>query len=60
MVSGESSVHGQRVAKDDVRELGKKAVFKDLIHEGGDFVVQYFNPTSSCLIFLRSLVCKFI
>jgi hypothetical protein len=27
------------VAKDHVRELGKKAAFKDLIYEGGDFVV---------------------
>jgi hypothetical protein len=31
------------VAKDHARELGKNAVFKDLIHEGGDFVVQYFE-----------------
>jgi hypothetical protein len=30
-------------AKDHVRELGKKVVFKDLIHEGGDFAVQYFE-----------------
>jgi hypothetical protein len=31
------------VAKDHVRELGKKAVFKDLIHGGGDFAVDYFE-----------------
>lgn len=41
MVSGESSVYVQRVPKDHVRELGKKALFKDLMHEGGDCVVQY-------------------
>ncbi|KAH5618969.1 hypothetical protein HBI23_245950 [Parastagonospora nodorum] len=32
-----------KVAKDHVKELGGKAVFKNLIHEGGDFVVQYFE-----------------
>jgi hypothetical protein len=31
------------VARDHVIELGKKVVFKDLIREGGDFVVQYFE-----------------
>ncbi|KAF2006466.1 hypothetical protein P154DRAFT_422103 [Amniculicola lignicola CBS 123094] len=31
------------VAKEHVRELGKKVVFKDLIHEGGDFAVDYFE-----------------
>ncbi|KAL5370866.1 hypothetical protein PMIN02_013007 [Paraphaeosphaeria minitans] len=31
------------VAKNYVRELGKKVVFKDLIHEGGDFAVDYFE-----------------
>ncbi|KAH9873079.1 hypothetical protein J1614_005476 [Plenodomus biglobosus] len=31
------------VAKVHVKKLGKKAVFKDLIHEGGDFTVQYFE-----------------
>jgi hypothetical protein len=31
------------VAKAHVRELGEKAAFKDLIREGGDFAVQYFE-----------------
>ena len=31
------------VAKVHVRELGEKAGFKDLIREGGDFAVQYFE-----------------
>lgn len=31
------------VAKMHMKELGKKDVFKDLIHEGGDFTVQYFE-----------------
>ena len=31
------------VAKAHVKELGRKAVFKNLIHEGGDFAVQYFE-----------------
>ncbi|KAF1952619.1 hypothetical protein CC80DRAFT_422155, partial [Byssothecium circinans] len=31
------------VAKNHVRELGKKAVFTDLIREGGDFAVDYFK-----------------
>jgi hypothetical protein len=32
-----------KVAKDHARELGKKAIFKDLIHEGGDFAVDFFE-----------------
>jgi hypothetical protein len=32
-----------KIAKDHVRELGKKVAFKDLIHEGGDFAVDYFE-----------------
>ncbi|KAH7119540.1 hypothetical protein B0J11DRAFT_582072 [Dendryphion nanum] len=28
-------------------DLGKKAIFKDLIHEGGDFVVDYFERITS-------------
>lgn len=32
-----------KVAKDHVRELGQKVAFKDLIHEGGDFTVDYFE-----------------
>jgi len=31
------------VAKVHTIELGKKAIFKDLIREGGDFAVQYFE-----------------
>jgi len=31
------------VGKLHVSELGKKAIFRDLIHEGGDFAVQYFE-----------------
>jgi hypothetical protein len=31
------------VARNHVRELGKKVVFKDLMHEGGDFAVDYFE-----------------
>jgi hypothetical protein len=31
------------VAKAHVRELSEKAAFKDLIREGGDFAVQYFE-----------------
>lgn len=31
------------VAKAHVRELGKKEIFKDLIREGGDFAVDYFE-----------------
>jgi hypothetical protein len=31
------------IAKNHVKELGKKVVFKDLIHEGGDFTVDYFE-----------------
>ncbi|KAF2181491.1 hypothetical protein K469DRAFT_589178 [Zopfia rhizophila CBS 207.26] len=31
------------VARVHVRELGKKAIFKDLIREGGDFAVEYFE-----------------
>ena len=31
------------VAKDHVSELGKKVAFKDLIYDGGDFAVQYFE-----------------
>ncbi|KAI1532888.1 BTB POZ domain-containing protein [Pyrenophora tritici-repentis] len=31
------------VAKAHVKELGRKSVFKDLIHEGGDFAVHYFE-----------------
>lgn len=31
------------VAKVHVRELGSKDVFKDLIREGGDFAVQYYE-----------------
>lgn len=31
------------VAKDHVRELGKMVLFKDLLREGGDFAVDYFE-----------------
>jgi hypothetical protein len=31
------------VAKKHVKELGKKVEFKDLIHEGGDFAVDFFE-----------------
>lgn len=31
------------VAKIYVHELGEKATFKDLIREGGDFAVDYFE-----------------
>ncbi|EOA85871.1 hypothetical protein ACJQWK_02967 [Exserohilum turcicum] len=31
------------IAKDHIKELGSKSIFKDLIREGGDFVVQYFE-----------------
>ena len=32
-----------KVAKTHLRELGKKETFKDLIREGGDFAVDYFE-----------------
>ena len=32
-----------KVAKAHVRELGKKDIFKDLIREGGDFAIDYFE-----------------
>jgi hypothetical protein len=32
-----------KVAKNYVKELGKKAVFKNLIHEGSDFTINYFK-----------------
>jgi hypothetical protein len=32
-----------KVAKIHVHELGNKAIFKDLIREGGDFAVDYFE-----------------
>ncbi|KAF2187414.1 hypothetical protein K469DRAFT_489988, partial [Zopfia rhizophila CBS 207.26] len=33
------------VASVHVHELGMKAIFKDLIREGGDFAVEYFEST---------------
>ena len=35
------------VAKAHVRELSKKATFKDLIREGGDFAVDCFESVMS-------------
>ena len=31
------------VTRNHVRGLGKKVVFKDLIHKGGDYAVDYFE-----------------
>jgi hypothetical protein len=35
------------VAKTHIRELGEKAIFKDLIREGGDFAVDCFESVLS-------------